>query len=128
MLGDLIADAHLAATSAPGNGGAQIAFTNQTSVRADLIPAADGSVTFGQLFTAQPFGNNLVVKSFTGRQLRALLEQQFASGSNTPDSPIMLLPSRGLTYSYDLAPPGGAAHPRAAAERRADRGRRRSIG
>ena len=107
VLGNLIADAHLAATSAPANGGAQIAFTNQTSVRADLIPAADGSVTFGQLFTAQPFGNNLVVKRFTGRQLRALLEQQFDSGSNTPASPIMLLPSRGLTYSYDLARPAG---------------------
>jgi 5'-nucleotidase len=107
VLGNLIADAHFAATSAPANGGAQIAFTNQTSVRADLIPAADGSISFGQLFTAQPFGNNLVVKSFTGRQLRALLEQQFGSGSNTPESPIMLLPSRGLTYSYDLRRPPG---------------------
>jgi 5'-nucleotidase len=107
VLGNLIADAHLAATSAARNGGAQIAFTNQTSVRADLIPAADGSITFGQLFTAQPFGNNLVVKRFTGRQLRFLLEQQFASGSNTLESPIMLLPSRGLTYSYDLRRPAG---------------------
>lgn len=107
VLGDLIADAHLAATRAPENGGAQIAFTNQTSVRDDVLPAADGSVTFGQLFTAQPFGNNLVVKSFTGRQLRALLEQQFASGANTVESPIMLLPSRGLTYAYDLTRPEG---------------------
>jgi len=107
VLGNLIADAHLAATRAPENGGAQIAFTNQTSVRADLVPAADGSVTFGQLFTAQPFGNNLIVKSMTGRQIRALLEQQFDSGSNTLTRPIMLLPSRGLTYSYDLTRPAG---------------------
>lgn len=107
VLGDLIADAHLAETRAAENGGAQIAFTNQTSVRADLVPAADGAVTFGQLFTAQPFGNNLIVKSFTGRQLRALLEQQFASGTNTTERPIMLLPSRGLTYSYDLRRPEG---------------------
>lgn len=107
VLGDLIADAHLAATRSPENGGARIAFTNQTSVREDIIPAADGGITFGQLFAAQPFGNNLVVKSFTGRQLRALLEQQFASGSNTVESPIMLLPSRGLTYSYDLTRPEG---------------------
>ncbi|HYD14382.1 MAG TPA: bifunctional metallophosphatase/5'-nucleotidase [Allosphingosinicella sp.] len=107
VLGDLIADAHLAATSAPEAGGAQIAFTNQTSVRADVIPAPDGSVTFGQLFTAQPFGNNLVVKSFTGRELRAILEQQWASGTNTLTSPIMLTPSRGLTYSYDLRRPEG---------------------
>ena len=107
VLGNLIADAHLAATRAPESGGAQIAFTNQTSVRADIVPAADGSVTFGQLFTAQPFGNNLIVKSFTGRQIRALLEQQFASGSNTAERPIMLLPSRGLTYSYVLTRPLG---------------------
>ncbi|HST37830.1 MAG TPA: bifunctional metallophosphatase/5'-nucleotidase [Allosphingosinicella sp.] len=107
VLGNLIADAHLAATRAPENGGAQIAFTNQTSVRADIVPAADGSVTFGQLFTAQPFGNNLIVKSMTGRQLRALLEQQFNSGSNTVERPVMLLPSRGLTYSYDLRLPAG---------------------
>jgi 5'-nucleotidase len=107
VLGNLIADAHLAATRAPEHGGAQIAFTNQTSVRADIVPADDGGVTFGQLFTAQPFGNNLVVKSFTGRQIRALLEQQFASGTNTVEAPIMLLPSHGLTYSYDLTRPAG---------------------
>jgi 5'-nucleotidase len=107
VLGDLIADAFLAATSAPDNGAAQIAFTNQTSVRTDVIPAADGSVTFGQLFAAQPFGNDLITKSMTGRQIRALLEQQFASGPNTVTSPIMLQPSRGFTYGYDLRRPEG---------------------
>jgi 5'-nucleotidase len=71
------------------------------------VPAADGSVNFGQLFAVQPFGNNLVVLSMTGRQIRALLEQQFASGSNSVAHPIMLLPSRGLTYGYDLARPQG---------------------
>jgi 5'-nucleotidase len=108
VLGNLIADAHLAATAAPANGGARIAFSNQTSVRADILPAADGSVTFGQIFAAQPFGNNLIVKSFTGLQLRRLLEQQFDSGSNTVARPTMLLPSHGLTYSYDLTRPPGA--------------------
>jgi 5'-nucleotidase len=108
VLGNLIADSFLAATGAPDAGGAQIAFTNQTSVRTDIVPAADGSVTFGQLFAAQPFGNDLIVKSMTGAQIRALLEQQFASGSNTVTRPIMLLPSRGLTYGYDLARPQGA--------------------
>ena len=107
VLGNLIADAHLAATRAPEAGGAQIAFTNEGSLRADIVPAADGSVTFGQLFAAQPFGNNLVVKSFTGRELRAILEQQWASGTNTVAAPMMLTPSRGLTYSYDLTRPEG---------------------
>jgi 5'-nucleotidase len=107
VAGDLIADAFLAATSAPDAGNAVLAFTNQTSVRTDLIPAGDGTVTFGQLFAVQPFGNNLVVMTMTGRQIRAVLEQQFASGPNTVASPIMLQPSRGFSYSYDLRRPEG---------------------
>ncbi|HEY0117060.1 MAG TPA: 5'-nucleotidase, partial [Allosphingosinicella sp.] len=104
VLGNLIADAQLAATRASG---AQIAFMNQGGVRADIVPAADGTVTFGRIYAAQPFGNSLVVKSFTGRQIRALLEQQFASGSNTAESPNVLLPSAGFTYAYDLSRPAG---------------------
>lgn len=107
VLGNLIADAHLAATRAPEAGGAQIAFTNQAGVRADIVPGADGGVTFGQLFQTQPFGNTLVVKTFTGRQIRAVLEQQFGSGANTVERPMMLLASNGLTYGYDLTRPAG---------------------
>jgi 5'-nucleotidase len=107
VLGDLLADAQLAATRAPETGGARIAFMNGFGVRADIVPAADGSVTYGQLYAAQPFGNSLVVKSFTGRQIRALLEQQFASGSNTAERPNFLLPSAGFSFSYDLKRPPG---------------------
>jgi 5'-nucleotidase len=103
VLGDLVADSHLAATRASG---AQIAFTNGSGVRADIDPAG-GAVTFGQIFAAQPFGNSLVVKSFTGRQIRALLEQQFASGANTVAEPNMLLPSGNFRYAYDLSRPPG---------------------
>jgi 5'-nucleotidase len=104
VLGDIIADAHLAATRASG---AQIAFTNEFGIRADLQPAADGTVTFGQLFAIQPFGNTLTVKSLTGGQIRALLEQQFDSGSNTLAAPNMLLPSANVRYAYDLSKPAG---------------------
>jgi 5'-nucleotidase len=104
VLGDIVADAHLAATRASG---ARIAFTNGSSVRADIEPGPGGQVTFGQIFAAQPFGNSLVVKSFTGRQIRALLEQQFDSGSNTVASPGMLMPSANLRYAYDLSRPAG---------------------
>jgi 5'-nucleotidase len=107
VLGNLVADAQLAATSAPASGGAQIAFMNVSGVRAEIVPAADGSVTYGQIFASQPFGNSLVVKTFTGRQLRRLLEQQFASGWNTVERPNMLMPSRGLTYAFDLSRPEG---------------------
>ncbi len=107
VLANLVADAQLAATRAPDAGGARIAFMNVTGVRADLMPGADGTVTFGQIFATQPFANDLVTKSMTGRQIRALLEQQFASGSNTPERPGMLAVSRGVTYGYDLARPAG---------------------
>ena len=33
-------------------------------------------MTYGELFTVQPFGNSLVVKTCTGAQIDALLEQQ----------------------------------------------------
>lgn len=100
-LGNLLADAQLRAS------GAEIAFMNSGGVRADLVPAADGSVTYGQLYAVQPFGNVLQIKGMTGTQLRAVLEQQFASGSNTTERPNMLQVSHGFAYSYDLTRPAG---------------------
>jgi 5'-nucleotidase len=101
VLGNLVADSQLQAS------GADIAFMNQFGLRADLVPSADGSVTYGQLYSVLPFGNVLQMKGLTGRQLRAALEQQFDSGSNSVDRPTMLLPSRGFSYSYDLTRPAG---------------------
>ena len=102
--GNLIADAQLAASRKHG---AQIAFINSGGVRTDLVPAVDGSVTYGQIFAMQPFGNSLVTKTFTGAQLKALLEQQFASGTNSAETPNMLLPSAGFVFAYDLKRPAG---------------------
>ena len=107
VLGNLVADAQLAATTGPANGGAQIALMNPGGVRTDLVPAADGAISFGQLFAAQPFANMMVVKSLTGRQLRAVLEQQFASGSNTAANPYILSPSHNVRFAYDLSKPEG---------------------
>lgn len=98
-LGLLIADSQLAATRASG---AQVALMNPGGVRASIMPAADGTVTFGDLYTVQPFGNNLQVKEMTGAQLRAVLEQQFAKADGT----TLLFPA-GLTYSYDRSKPEG---------------------
>ena len=96
--GDFLSDAMLFGGR---KANAQIAFTNQGGIRADLIPASNGEVTYGQIFAVQPFGNDLVVLTLTGAQLKALLEQEFESGKNTPDKPTMLLPSEGFSYSYD---------------------------
>jgi 5'-nucleotidase len=102
--GNFIADAQLAATRRLG---AQIAFSNAGGVRADIVPGPDGQVSYGQIFAMQPFGNSLVVKTLTGAQLKALLEQQFDSGTNTVQRPNMLLPSKGFFFAYDLSRPAG---------------------
>lgn len=101
-LGNLIADAQLAATASAG---AQIGLMNAGGVRASLTPAADGTVTFGNIYAAQPFANMLVIKTMTGRQLRAALEQQF--DENKPGGRNKLLVSRGFSYGYDLGRPLG---------------------
>ncbi|WP_043648995.1 bifunctional metallophosphatase/5'-nucleotidase [Chitinilyticum litopenaei] len=107
LLGNVIADAQLAATSDAKLGGAQIAFMNPGGVRADLTPDASGNVTYGQLFTTQPFGNSLVTLTLTGAQIRELLEQQFAGYSNKQPGNRILLVSRGFSYNWDNAKPAG---------------------
>ena len=89
-LGNLVADAQLAATRAPQKGGAQLSFMNPGGLRADLVPDAQGQLRYGQLFSVQPFGNNIMVRTYTGAQIRAVLEQQFAGGTSTPQSPRVL--------------------------------------
>ena len=99
-LGNLIADAQLAATRSAG---AQIAFMNPFGIRAALNPAEDGSVTFGMLYRIQPFDNTLVTMTLTGAQIRAVLEQ----GIDGAPTNQWLSPSAGFSYSYDMTRPVG---------------------
>jgi 5'-nucleotidase len=103
----LVADSQLAASQAPGKGGAQVAFTNATGVRTNLIPKPDGTVTYGQIFQMQPFGSTLVTKTYTDAQLKAVLEQQFDRGEPTPRVATLLIPSAGFRFRYDLTRPVG---------------------
>ncbi|MCW3798702.1 bifunctional metallophosphatase/5'-nucleotidase [Sphingomonas sp. BN140010] len=103
----LIADAQLAATRPAGRGGAQLSFINASGVRTDLKPRADGTITYGDIFALQPFGNNLVVKTLTGAQLKALLEQQFKVEGGKIRVGSLLVPSAGFAFAYDLARPDG---------------------
>lgn len=96
--GELLADAQLAWTRPKERGGAEIAFMNNSGVRGDLVPRADGSVTYGQLFALQPFGNGMIAMTLTGAQLKRLLEQQFLD----PAQPGMLMPSAGFAFVYDV--------------------------
>ncbi|MET8093341.1 bifunctional metallophosphatase/5'-nucleotidase [Micromonospora sp. NPDC005220] len=88
-LGNLIADAQLAATDDEQN--AVAAFMNPGGVRADLDA---GPVTYEEAFTVQPFANNLVTLDLTGAQLYCVLEQQFVTGRT-------LYPSATVGYVVD---------------------------
>ena len=108
-LGDVIADAQLAATSSATTGNAVVAFMNPGGIRADLTFAqsgteGDGKVTYGEAFTSQPFGNSLVTMTLTGAQIDTLLEQQWVGQT----SPRILQVSDGFTYTWDFAQADGS--------------------
>lgn len=99
-LGMVIADAQLAATKGAG---AQIAFMNPFGVRAALTPAPEGSLTFGDLYAAQPFNNTLITQSLTGAELKAVLEQ----GLDATGPEQILIPSTGFSFRFDRSRPIG---------------------
>jgi 5'-nucleotidase len=104
-LGNLVADAQLAATR---EAGAQIAFMNPGGVRTDLIARAvpgqtGGAVTFGDIYAVQPFGNTLVTMTYTGAQILQLLEEQFAK----PNEVSILAVSDGFRMTLDPSKPAG---------------------
>ncbi|MFC4653896.1 bifunctional metallophosphatase/5'-nucleotidase [Rheinheimera marina] len=103
-MGQLLADAHLAATTAADKGAAVIALTNFGGVRAALQPGQNGQITFGDIYAVQPFSNNLVTVSLTGDQLRRILEQQFHPNGQEYE---MLQVSQGFSYQWDDRKPLG---------------------
>jgi 5'-nucleotidase len=108
QLGDVIADAQLAATEPPGLGDADIAFMNPGGIRADLLAStisggeAVGEVTYGEAFTVQPFGNSLVTKTMTGEMIRRLLQQQFVGCGGQLTQRILQV-SHTFSYEQDAA-------------------------
>jgi 5'-nucleotidase len=108
-LGDVIADAQLGYTQSAN---AQIALMNPGGIRADLLYAqssgeAPGQVTYGECFTVQPFNNLVVTQTFTGAQLKDVLEQQFVGfGGQTVQR--ILQPSAGFTYSFNSTAAAGS--------------------
>jgi 5'-nucleotidase len=110
-LGDVIADAQLAATEGAAVGNAEIAFMNPGGIRNDILFAptgaeAPGELTYGEAFGVQPFGNSLVTMTLTGAQIDTLLEQQF-------DNPgvgemRVLQVSAGFTYEWSAGAPAGS--------------------
>ena len=104
-LGNLIADAQLAATEANG---AQIAIMNPGGIRADLAYASsaagegDGVVTYAEAFAVQPFANTLTTIPMTGEQIVRLLQQQCQTARH-----LQLSTSAGFTYDQSRTPGRG---------------------
>jgi len=102
-MGELVADAQLAATAAPEAGGAQLALTNIGGVRTPLLPGKGGEVSYADAFSVQPFYNPLVTLNLSGAMLREALEEQWL---NQPKfRPLQV--SSGFSYSWDAARPVG---------------------
>lgn len=102
-LGDIIADAQLAATASADKGAAVIAFTNPGGIRTDIPGTSDGTVTYADLFASQPFRNQLVTLTLTGAQIKTALEQQWLD----PSRPRILQVSHGFSYAWDGTRPFG---------------------
>ncbi|MEH7075663.1 bifunctional metallophosphatase/5'-nucleotidase [Neobacillus drentensis] len=92
VLGDFIADAQRAALKT------DLAFMNPGGIRADIN---SGEISWGEIYTVQPFNNDLVKMMMTGEQIRALLNQQWGALKTN------MLQISGLTYSWDPNKPNG---------------------
>ena len=109
-LGDVIADAQLAATASRANGGADVAFMNPAGIDADILfkrsgGERHGEFTFGEAFDTQPVGNGLVTMTLTGIQIDALLDQQF-DNPGRGDNRILQV-SAGFAYTWSASAPAG---------------------
>ncbi|MBS0915804.1 bifunctional metallophosphatase/5'-nucleotidase [Providencia rettgeri] len=98
-LGKIIADGQLYAASSKEAGGAQIAFMNSGGIRADMKA---GELTYGDIFTVQPFSNVVVTQSLTGAQIKQALEQQWDRAR-----PQVMPVSKGFYYEWDDSRPVG---------------------
>lgn len=116
-LGNLVADAQLAAMQQDQFGRPVIAFMNPGGLRTDLdfenSPAGEpaGDITYRELFNVQPFGNTVNVATLTGADIKQVLEQQFQADqlkvNGGRESQLILGTNEGFSYSYDLTRPYG---------------------
>ncbi|MEL7639086.1 MAG: bifunctional metallophosphatase/5'-nucleotidase [Solidesulfovibrio sp.] len=98
--GDLMAEALLAGGKSRG---AVAALYNGGGVRAGIAP---GDVTLGDVLTAFPFPNTLVVATLSGRDLLAVLEHG-VSAVGLHEGSGRFPQVAGIRFAYDLARPVG---------------------
>ncbi|WP_435299496.1 ExeM/NucH family extracellular endonuclease [Timonella sp. A28] len=103
-LGNLVADALHETLAEPQRGGADIGVVNPGGLRAELLHAPDGAVTYAEANAVLPFVNNLWTTTLTGTQVKTLLEQQWQTNADgtIPSRPYLQLGlSKNVTYTYD---------------------------
>jgi 5'-nucleotidase len=93
-LGDMVADGQRAAMKT------DVGFGTTGGIRADL---SRGNITWGNLFTIQPFGDPVMSMTMSGEQIRQALERQWQA----PLPPHNLFVS-GIVYTWDAAKPAGS--------------------
>jgi 2',3'-cyclic-nucleotide 2'-phosphodiesterase / 3'-nucleotidase / 5'-nucleotidase len=98
-MGNLIAD------SMRWKMGSDFAAMNSGGVRNDLNA---GDITWGELFTIQPFGNDLVKLTLTGAQVRQLLNDQFPTDPTAPGARTKFVYISGFKYTWDSTEPKGS--------------------
>lgn len=91
VIGDFIADAQREAMKT------DFAFLNSGVIRADID---SGDITWGEVYTVQPFNNDLLKMTMSGQQIRNALNQQWGTNTN-------MLQISGLTYRWDSTLPVG---------------------
>ena len=109
-IGDVIADARLAAANAPPQVPA-IGIVNGGGIRSSLmytspaVPKKPGDVTVGEAYNVEPFGDLLSTETLTGTQLITLLDEQWIGKTDIE----LLGISQNLSYTWDASKPDGAS-------------------
>jgi 5'-nucleotidase len=96
VLGDIVADAMRAAAVKTAGEPIDVAFMNTPGLRGALTYRGDGSVTYADIFAVQPFNNTLIVMTLTGRDIQAVLDQQFDGIGDI----ALLQVSDGFSYAW----------------------------
>jgi len=97
-IGNFVADVQL--WSIRQDTTADIAFMNPGGLRTNIAFAPDGTVTYKEAATVQPFANTLRTLTMTGAQVKSVLEEQWQPvGSSRPF--LKLGTNKELSYIYD---------------------------
>jgi 5'-nucleotidase len=105
QIGEIVADSMRAMAAREVGAPIDIAFMNAPGLRGSLVFRGDGSITYADIFAVQPFNNTLTVMTLTGRDIVAVLDQQFDGIGPSP--PLQV--SEGFTYAVRKGADGRGA-------------------